>query len=119
MEGGKSFQFLNLERQGYLFMRQKKQSEVLKSFQVRTMIYLFLVVLLFLGAFFNINVLKNNLEGKGDLIKYANQYRLGSKNLTSSVRGYASTGNEDYYNDYIKEMEVDKNRYIELEKMNR
>ena len=119
MEGGKSFQFLNLERQGYLFMRQKKQSEVLKSFQVRTMIYLFLVVLLFLGAFFNINVLKNNLEGKGDLIKYANQYRLGSKKLTSSVRGYASTGNEDYYNDYIKELEVDKNRDIALENMNR
>lgn len=39
-----------------------------------------------------------------------NQYRLGSKTLTESVRAYATTGNKAYYDAYMKELEQDKNR---------
>lgn len=43
---------------------------------------------------------------------FLNQYRIGSKALTYSVQAYAVTGNEKYYNDYMKELNVDKNRDI-------
>lgn len=38
------------------------------------------------------------------------QYRLGSKNLTSAVQSHAVTGNKVYYDSYMKELNEDKNR---------
>ena len=46
---------------------------------------------------------------------YLNQYRMGSKTLTSEVQSYAVTGNSVYYDNYKKELEVDKNRDIAWE----
>ena len=43
---------------------------------------------------------------------FLNQYRLGSKNLTAAVQSYAATGDETYYNNYMKELNEDKNRDI-------
>ena len=43
---------------------------------------------------------------------FLNQYRIGSKNLTSAVQSYAATGEEVYYNNYMKELKEDKNRDI-------
>jgi len=43
---------------------------------------------------------------------YLNQYRLGSKTLTSEVQSFATTGLIKYYDNYMKELEVDKNRDI-------
>lgn len=43
---------------------------------------------------------------------YLNQYRLGSKTLTSEVQSYAVTGNSVYYDNYMKELNEDKNRDI-------
>ena len=43
---------------------------------------------------------------------FLNQYRIGSKNLTSAVQSYAATGDEMYYNNYMKELNTDKNRDI-------
>ena len=43
---------------------------------------------------------------------YLNQYRTGSKNLTTAVQSYAVTGDEKYYQDYMKELNEDKNRDI-------
>jgi methyl-accepting chemotaxis protein len=45
-------------------------------------------------------------------VQYLNQYRLGSKALTSAVRSYAVTGDTRYYDDYMKELNEDKNRDI-------
>ncbi len=39
-----------------------------------------------------------------------NQYRLGSKTLTSSVQTYAVDGGQEYYDAYMKELNEDKNR---------
>ncbi len=39
-----------------------------------------------------------------------NQYRIGSKTLTFEVQSYAVTGNEIYYDGYMKELNEDKNR---------
>lgn len=43
---------------------------------------------------------------------YLNQYRLGSKALTTAVQSYAVTGNRMYYDDYMKELNTDRNRDI-------
>lgn len=39
-----------------------------------------------------------------------NQYRIGSKTLTHEVQSYSVTGNETYYNGYMKELNEDQNR---------
>lgn len=43
---------------------------------------------------------------------YLNQYRLGSKALTTAVQSYAVTGDRIYYDDYMRELNTDKNRDI-------
>ena len=43
---------------------------------------------------------------------FLNQYLLGSKILTASVQSYAVTGIQDYYDNYFKELNEDKNRDI-------
>jgi len=49
-------------------------------------------------------------EDRLETAQLLNQYRLGSKALTYAVQAYAVTGNEDYYNDYMRELNEDKNR---------
>ena len=39
-----------------------------------------------------------------------NQYRLGSKALTAAVQSYAVTGNSEFYDAYMDELDVYKNR---------
>lgn len=47
-------------------------------------------------------------------VMYLNQYRLGSKALTSAVQSYAVTCDQQYYDAYMKELNEDKNRDIAL-----
>lgn len=44
-----------------------------------------------------------------------NQYRTGSKTLTSEVQSYVVTGDKVYYDNYMKELNEDKNREIAWE----
>lgn len=44
-----------------------------------------------------------------------NQYRLGSKALTYAVQSYAVAGEQTYYDNYMKELNEDKNRDKALE----
>ena len=46
---------------------------------------------------------------------FLNQYRLGSKTLTSEVQSYAVTGDKQFYDGYMKELNEDKNRDIAWE----
>lgn len=39
-----------------------------------------------------------------------NQYRVGSRTLTYEIQSYAATGEQSYYDDYMKELNTDKNR---------
>ncbi len=57
----------------------------------------------------------NVLVGKGyeqqiNVTNALNQYRLGSKALTYAVQSYAVSGNELYYDNYMAELNEDKNR---------
>ena len=47
---------------------------------------------------------------------YMNQYRHGSKTLTTAVQPYAVTGDKTYYNN-MKELHEDKNCYIAWESL--
>lgn len=46
---------------------------------------------------------------------FLNQYRLGSKTLTSEVQSFAVTSNIEFYDNYMKELNIDKNRDIAWE----
>ena len=72
------------------------------------------IVLLVLFTAINIAVALANAD-QLESVLFLNQYRLGSKTLTSEVQSYAVTGNSIYYDNYYKELEVDKNRDIALE----
>ncbi|MDY5883377.1 MAG: methyl-accepting chemotaxis protein [Roseburia sp.] len=63
---------------------------------------------------FNITL---NLDAKKQLrsTNYLDQYRLGSKTLTSEVQSYCVTGDQSYYDAYLKELNEDKNRDIAWE----
>lgn len=39
-----------------------------------------------------------------------NQYRIGSKTLTYNIQSYAVTGDQEYYDGYMKELNEDRNR---------
>lgn len=51
-------------------------------------------------------------EERLETAQLLNQYRLGSKALTYAVQAYSVTGNVEYYNDYMRELNEDKNRDI-------
>lgn len=95
-----------------------KQSTKIKRIAVQCMVLLIVSIALFSFSVVNNISTKGISEDKADLIKYSNQFRLGSKNLTSAVQTYAVTGDEIYFDAYFKELNEDKNRDIALEKMN-
>ena len=39
-----------------------------------------------------------------------NRYRIASKTLTYNIQSYAVTGDQKYYNNYMKELNEDQNR---------
>lgn len=68
-----------------------------------------IVMILTLGASIRYSMVTND---QLNATQYTNQYRLGSKTLTYCVQAYAVTCDEKYYEDYMKELEQDKNRDI-------
>lgn len=88
------------------------QSEQLKR-RIRQVYMLMAVAAVSLIAFVVIsiaNILVLNEET--ETVIFLNQYRIGSKALTAAVQSYAVTGDSVYYDDYMKELEVDMNRDI-------
>lgn len=93
----------------------KSQSEMLrKNSKVTFRILITSIVFLVIFAASNIYLSRvNTLQLESTM--YLNQYRLGSKTLTASVQSYATTGNQTYYDNYMTELNVDKNRDIAWE----
>ena len=65
-----------------------------------------LLILLGVASISYINISQEETESSMAL----SQYRMGSKTLTSAVQSYAVTGDTQYYDAYMKELNVDKNR---------
>ena len=75
-----------------------------------------IIGIVFLAIYTGINLYSNSCRNEQlENTVYLNQYRLGSKILTSSVQSYAVTGNKTYYDNYNKELNEDKNRDIAWE----
>lgn len=93
----------------------KGQSGMLQKVSKRTT-FLVWTGIVFLILFIVINTY-STMSGSEQLetTMYLNQYRLGSKTLTSSVQSYAVTGDKTYYDEYFKELNEDKNRDIAWE----
>ena len=70
-----------------------------------------MLILFLVGSIF----LSKTQKGLLSAVSALDQYRLGSKALTYSVQSYAVTGDEKYYNQYMKELNEDKNRDKALE----
>lgn len=64
------------------------------------------MLILFVG--FNLCLSRINSQ-QLEATMYMNQYRLGSKTLTSAVQSYAVTGDKTYYNNYMKALHEGKN----------
>lgn len=68
---------------------------------------------IFLLLLFSIMIITNRISSEQlEDTMYLNQYRLGSKALTSAVQAYSVTGDQQYYDAYMKELNEDKNRDI-------
>lgn len=68
---------------------------------------------IFLLLLFSIMIITNRISSEQlEDTMYLNQYRLGSKALTAAVQAYSVTGDQQYYNAYMKELNEDKNRDI-------
>lgn len=90
------------------------QSEELKH-KIRQVYVLMTMAVITLATFIVISIMNMGIMSEEtETIIFLNQYRLGSKALTASVQAYAVTGDQVYYDDYMKELDVDKNRDIAL-----
>ena len=68
---------------------------------------------IFLLLLFSIMIITNRISSEQlEDTMYLNQYRLGSKALTAAVQAYSVTGDQHYYDAYMKELNEDKNRDI-------
>ena len=88
----------------------RRLNELVKSTNIALVAGIISIMLLALMVISTSLLTSEQLES----VMYLNQYRLGSKALTSAVQSYAVTGNKEYYDAYMKELKEDKNRDIAL-----
>ncbi|MCH5255904.1 MAG: response regulator [Lachnospiraceae bacterium] len=80
--------------------------KIIKQTRYSLIVGAVLLVLLIIANVSYISISQEELESSLAL----KQYRMGSKTLTAAVQSYAVTGDEQYYDAYMKELNVDKNR---------
>lgn len=95
-------------------MKQSKLTYLLNAISITAMI---------LGVVFCVGIIvlsedatKAN-DNRYDLTRSATQFLNASANLTNQVRAYAATANEENYNNYLNEVNTQKNREKALETM--
>lgn len=88
------------------------QEELLKLLVQKTKIIIAFGILVLIGSWIsNIMLILANEEQLA-VTMALNQYRAGSKALTSAVQSYAVDGSQEYYDNYMKELNTDKNREV-------
>lgn len=102
-------------------MEKHSQSYQLKKIIKQSVISVIAGALMLLLSVSTMFVMTRVTDEELETTTLLNQYRLGSKALTYAVQTYAVTGKQKYYDDYMRELNEDKNRDIawaELEKNN-
>ena len=90
-------------------MNQSKLILILNGLSILSL--LFMVILLFIAGNVNRGLTAAN-ENRFNLTYNANRFMNGSAYLTNEVRAYASTGNQEHYDNYWNEVNNLKNRDI-------
>lgn len=97
----------NVKTDSKNLVSQKAQLEQIRK---RNVVILTLGVILMIVTI-GVSALANAAKTQQLTVTMAlDQYRIGSKNLTAAVQSYAVTGDNQYYDAYMQELEVDKNR---------
>jgi methyl-accepting chemotaxis protein len=94
--------------------QEKRLKELVIGGVVAIVIGVALLVLFTMSSIYSQNINSSEIDAALAL----NQYRLGSKALTYAVQSYAVSGDSRYYDDYMNELNVDKNRDKALETLN-
>lgn len=76
--------------------------EIYRAVAVGATVLLIFTILNLMASFISSEQLETTM--------FLNQYQLGSKTLTAEVQSLAVTGDEQYYDNYMKELNEDKNR---------
>lgn len=86
------------------------QSARLRSLAIQAVIAVILGALLLIGFLVCNSAASRMNVSQINTTAALNQYRIGSKTLTSEVRSYAVTGDIKYYNGYMRELNENRNR---------
>ena len=92
--------------------KKLSQEARLKSLTQRMYAVVGITVIVLLAFIFLTTYSRTSAAEQLETTMFLNQYRTGSKNLTMAVQSYAATGEEVYYDNYMKELNEDKNRDI-------
>ena len=104
-----------------VIFQMKKQSKVTSQSAMlqqntRSTYQILIISIVMLILFIGSNMYLSRINSQQlEATMYLNQYRLGSKTLTAAVQSYAVTGDKTYYDNYMKELNEDKNRDIAWE----
>ena len=104
-----------------VIFQMKKQSKVTSQSAMlqqntRSTYQILIISIVMLILFIGSNMYLSRINSQQlEATMYLNQYRLGSKTLTAAVQSYAVTGDQTYYDNYMKELNEDKNRDIAWE----
>ena len=91
-------------------LEKRSQAAQLKGLVHQALVSVAVGGVLLLGfIFFNI-CMSNIFSAQVNTTVALNQYRTASKTLTYNIQSYAVTGDERYYDGYMKELSEDKNR---------
>lgn len=92
--------------------KKLSQEARLKALTKRMYMIVGVSIIMLLAFIFLTTYSRSSSAEQLETTMFLNQYRLGSKNLTTAVQSYAATGDETYYQNYMKELNEDKNRDI-------
>ena len=92
--------------------KKLSQEARLKSLTQKMYAVVGVTVIILLAFIFLTTYSRTSAAEQLETTMFLNQYRTGSKNLTTAVQSYAATGEEVYYDNYMKELNEDKNRDI-------
>ncbi|MEG1947104.1 MAG: methyl-accepting chemotaxis protein [Lachnospiraceae bacterium] len=99
------------------FKKSKSQSASMKQI-AKKVVFAMVMGVLFLVLTIGANSKAvSTLKQEQAITRNTNQYRLASKNLTYQVQSFAVTGEEEYYNVYMKEINEDHMRENAIENL--
>ena len=97
----------------------KSQAAQLKKLVHQVLVSVAVGVVLLLGFIFFNMCMSRVHSAQINTTVALNQYRIASKTLTYDIQSYAVTGDQSYYDGYMKELNEDKNREQALKTLER